>query len=198
MISNRSNPKGIVQASNRNTLERETEMSRSSSTTIVNTVNNVTIYVDQVNKAGKSIGMTPVKPGSSISDAAQQFEKALQAKLVSDFKAIYNVDLTQNIDNGYAGPVSAIKPGNAPQCIVDQIQQDLTNWNLPITANLPTQMAQTITQHIVNQGGVANHAAGTLQVNSNEKLLWMAWFGTFDIENDQQGVVYAFGASVSF
>ena len=59
-------------------------------------------------------------------------------------------------------------------------------------------MAETMTQHLVNQGGAANHAGGTIQVNSNENMVWMIWFGTFNIENGEQGVVYAFGASDQF
>jgi hypothetical protein len=176
-------------------------MSRSDSTTIVNVVN-TNIFINEVNNAGQNIGMGPVSPTASIDKAAQQYNAALQAKLLTSYNAVFGSALPgENQDNGYMGPIQNLVPGDAPQCVVDQVNQDFSVWGLPGSTDIGTVIAKSITLHLANQGGVTNFASGSLQVTSNETIAWMAYFGTFSIEAGEQselGAVYAFGAALQF
>lgn len=172
-------------------------MSQSSSTTIVNVVSQ-DVFINEVNGAGGSIGLSPVEPGTPISQAAQEYNKALVAKLGASFQAVFGVPLpAENQDNGYMGPIANLNPGDVPPCVVDQVNQDFSNWSLPTTTDIGPRIASTITQHLANQGGVTNFASGTLQVASNEVVQWMAYYGTFSIAQGQLGAVYAFGAALA-
>lgn len=174
-------------------------MSRSSSTTIVQVVQNQNIFINQVNNAGGSIGMGPVAPGTAISTAAQQYSTFLQQKLGTSFQTVFSTALpSENQDNGYMGPIQALDPHNPPQCVIDQVNQDMSNWNLPMTTDIAQRIASTIVLHLSTEGGASNFASGTLQVTSNESICWMAYYGTFDIEQNEQGAVYAFGAALQF
>lgn len=171
-------------------------MSQSASTTIVNVVNQ-DIFIGQVNGVGPSLGLSPVIPGTPISQVAQDYTNALMKKLASSFSAVFGMDLPEeNQDHGYMGPIGNLQPGVAPPCVVDQVNQDFSNWSLPMTTDIGTRIARTITQHLALQGGVTNFASGTLQVSSNESVLWMAYYGTFSITQDELGAVYAFGAAL--
>jgi hypothetical protein len=173
-------------------------MSQSSSTTIINVVNQNT-FIDEVNAAGGSIGMGPVAPGTPISTAAQQFNAHLQSQLVTKFNTVFSVALPgENQDNGYMGPIQNLNPGDAPQCVVDQVNMDFSNWNLPTTTDIAKRIASTISRELSTQGGTAGFASGTLQVTSNESVIWMAGYGVFSIQQNQLGCVYVFGGTLQF
>jgi hypothetical protein len=173
-------------------------MSQSSSDTFITVVNQQT-FIDEVNAGGGSIGMGPISPGTPISDAAQKFNQYLQAQLVTKFNAVYGVALpAQNQDNGYMGPIQNLNPGDAPQCVVDQVSADFSNWNLPGTTDISTRIARAVTRELSTQGGTAGFAQGTLEVTSNENILWMAGYGVFSIQQNQLGAVYVFGATLQF
>lgn len=173
-------------------------MSHSSSNTIVNVVNQ-NVFINEVNAAAPGAGMGPVAPGTPIEKAAQQYNAALVAKLGTTFAAVFGSPLSaENQDNGYMGPIANLNPGDAPQCVVDQVNMDFQQWGLPGTTDVATTIARSITLHLANQGGVTNYTSGTLQVTSNESIAWMAYYGTFSIEQGELGAVYAFGAALQF
>lgn len=166
-------------------------------TSIVQYVQNQNIFIQEVNSAGQSVGMGPVAPGTSIEVAAQTYQTSLDAKLVSAFQASFGNPLPPlNQDSGYMGPVANLDPSNPPQCIIDQVNQDASNWGLPMTTDLAQRISSTITMHISTSGGATAMAGGRLQVSSNETIDWLAYFGTYSIEQNEQGVVYTFGAAL--
>jgi hypothetical protein len=174
------------------------KMAQSSSTTIIQVVNQDT-FINEVNSCGGSIGMGPIALGTSISDAAATFNQHLQQKLVTQFNSVYGVALPgQNQDNGYMGPIANLQPGDAPLCVVNQVTADFSNWNLPGTTDIATRIAEAITQELSTQGGVAGFTQGTLEVSSNENIIWMAGYGVFSIQQSQLGAVYVFGAALQF
>lgn len=169
----------------------------SHNTTIVQYVQNQNVFIGEVNSAGEAVGMGPVAPGTSIEKAAQTYLTSLQSKLVTAFQASFNEALPPlNQDSGYMGPIANLDPGSPPQCVVSQVNQDLSDWGLPLTTDLATRLASAITLHVATSGGTTASTGGMLQVSSNETIGWMAYFGTFSIEQDQQGVVYTFGAAL--
>jgi hypothetical protein len=170
----------------------------STSVTQIN-VTNVNVFINQVNSAGQTTGMGPVATGTPIAKAAQQYSQSLQTTLSTKFNTVFGIPLpAQNVDNGYMGPIEADQPGVPPQCVIDQVTQDFSNWGLPTNTKTATVIAKTIAGELVYQGGVTNFTQGTLQVTSNESIVWMAGYGVFDIQQDQHGAVYCFGAALQF
>jgi hypothetical protein len=157
------------------------------------------LFLNEVNSAGALIGMPPVSAGLSISDAAKQFMLQLQNQLPTKFQNIYGLTLpAQNQDSGYLAPIEGLHPGDAPQCIVDQVKMDFSNWNLPTTTDIATRIASTLTMDLSIHDGAAGFAQGTLEVTANENIIWMVGYGAFTTAQNQLGAVYVFGATLQF
>lgn len=76
-------------------------------------------------------------------------------KLTADFGTQFPGVEIAGTDYGYAGPLSALNNGNVPQPVIDQVQNDLSNWDLPLTTDTPTRIAKTIVTELLDQAGVA-------------------------------------------
>lgn len=171
-------------------------MSRTDVTNI--TVVNNTQFIEQVNSAGKTNGMTPVPNDTPVTKAAQAYETSLIDALTKAWAAKFpNLD-PNDIDSGLMQPYSANVGGTAPQCALDLITQDFQNWNIPTESKAQEQIAKTITEHLQSNGGVTSSASGSFQVNSNQSIAWMARFGEFSVTASQNGVIYAFTAANQF
>jgi len=166
--------------------------------TTVTKVYNTTIYIDQLNEMGKSGGMTPIPAGTPVTQAAQQFSQFLQGELTKKWKTQFPSNDPAGSDNGYMEPLTANIPGTAPKCVVDQITNDLDAWELPTSSEAATKIAKMITGELSAQGGVLGFQQGRTQVTSNETILWMVGYGSFDVTQTEQGVVYVFSAALQY
>jgi len=172
-------------------------MSHKSVTNI--TVTNSNVFINQVQAAGSSIGMGTLPAGSTVTQAAQQYEKSLMQQLLKQFATTFpGVNPGSNTDNGYMGPFTNSIQGTSPTCIANQITQDFSNWGLPTNTKLPSTIGLTVTNEMTYQGGVTNSSSGTYQVTSNESICWMAWYGAFDVTQSELGCVYVFAAALQY
>jgi hypothetical protein len=157
------------------------------------------LFLRQAERASALIGMSFAPVPSAVSDPAQQFMQQLENQLPAKFQSIFGVSLpAQNRDSGYFAPIDNVHPGDSPQCVVDQVKMDFSNWNLPTTTDIATRMARTITGELSFQHGAAGFAQGTLQVTANESILWMVGYGAFTTNQNTLGAVYVFGAALQF
>lgn len=170
-------------------------MGHSSSPTVNNTVN-ITIYNNSVNAGLKTLGLKPIKPGSTVPILTQKALKQMETALVAKFATTFpNESLApSNIDGGYCGPLSSVKMGATPACAVTQISDDFSNWGISLSG-VPSIIAKQITTEILTQGGQPGFASGTHQVTSAESIYWMCGYLTINITQTEQGVLYVFGAT---
>jgi len=159
-------------------------------------VTNVNLFVTQMNSAGSLTGMAPLPPGTSVATAAQSYEQSLMKTLTAQFATQFPNATISGTDNGYMGPLSAVQPGQAPPCVVTQVNEDLGQWNMPTTSTIGTTIATAIARGIVDQGGVTNFAHGIVQINSNEIVVWMAGYCVYNVTQNEQGVIYLFMAGM--
>jgi hypothetical protein len=153
----------------------------------------------EINMAAMAVGMPAIAPEVPITQAAQQLMQHMQSQLPTKFQGVFGVPLpAQNQDNGYVGPIEDLQPGDSPPCVVDQVKMDFSNWGLPITTDIATRIASTMTRELSVQGGAAGFQQGTLQVTSNENIIWMVGYGAFTITQNELGAVYVFGAALQF
>ena len=160
---------------------------------------NVNVYVKQTNIIGGVIGMGALKAPTTVSQAAQQFEKAVMAKFADKWKEVYpNTPLPAGqIDFGYMGPYSSVVPGKTPACALQQINQDIKNWQLPEQPSTAANMAKTISQMVISHGGQAAVNAGVPPAGANESIDWLVLSGQVYITPTELGVCYIFGAALS-
>ena len=167
-------------------------------TTVVNVTNN-NIFIDSCNAARKAGGLKPLPHNISVSKATQLMKTALVGKVKTAWANQYpGVKLDNQEDFGFMYPASALKPGSAPACVVQQLDQDFKNWQLPLTTDASTEIAQTITQELSSQGGLMSTAFGSVQVNSNETIDWMVGYAQVNISGDTSGYLYVFAAALDF
>ncbi len=173
-------------------------MSQTSVTNIQ--VNDSTTFINQAQAAGTTVGMGTLPAGSTVPQAAHQFEQALMAKLLKDFASTFpSVTLPgSNTDNGYMGPFTSAISGTAPQCVVQQVSADFSRWGLPTNTSVPSTIGQTVTNEMTYQGGVPNFSSGTYQVSSSENIYWMAGYSAFDVTQSELGCIYVLAAAVGF
>src|ERR1044072_7516487 len=172
-------------------------MSQSSSPTIINN-NNVTIYSNSINNGLNALGLQSLPVGQSVPLITQQALGKMLTALVTKFNNTFSANPLppgSDTDGGYMGPMSAITPGQAPACAVNQITMDFANWGLSTTTTIPTTLAMEITQEIVNQGGQPGFQSGTYQINSAESLYWMVGYLSINISQTETGVLYVFAAT---
>ena len=158
----------------------------------------VNIYTKQANQVGAQVGMPPMTPPKTVSVAAQAFEKAVKPLLAAQFnKDFPNNQLPEGqVDFGYMGPWSALKPGKTPPCVVDQITQDLQNWQIPVAENVVNQMAATITQSVYSHGGQPAVNKGVTQVSASESIDWAVLAGQFYLSETELGIIFIFAAAM--
>jgi len=167
-------------------------------TTVVN-VTNTTVYINSCNAARKAGGLKPLPSDVSVSKATQAMKTALVGQVKTAWANQYpNVNLNNQEDFGFMYPGSALKADTAPACVVQQITQDAKNWGLPLTTDFATQIAKTITEELSSQGGLMSTAFGSVQVNSNETIDWMAGYAKVNISGDTSGYLYVFAAALEF
>lgn len=175
-------------------------MSHSGNVTVEN--KNTTIYVNSLNAQMKALGLSPVPTGDPVPKLTQTALGQMRAKLLENFGTTFDgVDLpASNHDGGYVGPLSANKAGQAPACVVDQIQADFDSWGLPKNVfpkgEGPEEMAKQISDHISSKGGQPGFFSGTRQITSSEDLFWMVGWLTVNITQDELGILYVFAATV--
>jgi len=167
------------------------------STTI--NVTDITVYINSCNAARKADGLSPIPEGTSVSKATQSMKTALMGKVKTAWANQFpGTTLSNQEDFGFVSPASALVAGSAPKCVVQQIQLDFKNWQLPLTTNTPTDITQTITQELSSQGGLLSTAFGSVQVNSNETINWMVGYARVNISGDVSGYLYVFAAALDF
>ncbi len=160
---------------------------------------NVNVYVKQTNLIGEQVGMKPLSAPSTVSQAAQSFEKAVIPLITAQWAKDYpNTPLPDgNIDFGYFGPWSSLKPGKVPQDVLNQVNTDLQNWQIPTGAGAAAQIAKTTTQMVYSHGGQAALNRGVTQAGANESIDWMLLSGQVYITETELGVCYVFAAALS-
>ena len=95
------------------------------------------------------------------------------------------------------GPYSALQPGSVPPCVQDQVNQNLSNWQLPTGAGAAVAMAKTITQLIFSHGGQAALSRGATPAGANESIDWLLLSGQIYITPTELGICYVFAAALS-
>jgi hypothetical protein len=166
-------------------------------TTVVNATQN--IYIDSCNAARQANGLTPLPAGTSVSNATKAMATALIAQVTKEWTNVYpSVSLGANTDFGFVYPTSELKPGIAIPCVVNQINMDFKNWSLPGTTDTATDITKTITEELSIQVGLMGTAHGSVQVNSNETIDWMAGYASVNISQGVGGYLYVFGSALEF
>lgn len=169
-------------------------MSSSSSVTVDNT----DIFVEQMNTVITQSGLQPLPAGTTADDAADKALALVRTKTQTQFATDFAGTALppSNIDGGFMQPYSANVAGTAPQCVLDQVTMDLTNWNLPLTNDIPTAIAKTITSELSFQAGDLGFSSGTVELGPLETVLWVAGYVEYDVTQTTKGVVYAFTAAM--
>lgn len=165
-------------------------------TTVV--VNNTNIYIKSVNKVRQEDGLGPLNPGTSVSAATKAMKTQLVGNVLTEFTKQFEGTTPEGPDFGFLQPASGLSAGTAPESVVNQINLDLQNWQLPGTTDTARQMADTITEELSARGGLLGTMYGSLSVNSNENIQWVVGFAIVNIALDVEGYVYAFAAGLSF
>ncbi|MES2487522.1 MAG: hypothetical protein V4581_16445 [Bacteroidota bacterium] len=168
-------------------------MSHNASPTVTTNIN---IYYNSVNSNLKALGLEPIPSEDSVPLITQQALKQMMTALTAKFATTFPGQTLppSNQDGGYCGPLSAVQPGVAPKCAVDQITQDFNNWGLS-TSGVPTAIAQQIITEIISQGGQPGFASGTKQLTSAESMYWMCGYLNINITQTETGILYVFAAT---
>lgn len=165
-------------------------------TTIVQNTN-VRVFIKSANAIIVNAGGSALGPVTSLSAAAKALEKALKAELPTSFKAAHGDDLpAMNMSFGYFSPFDKMKQGDVPATVVTQINQDLTNWQVPTTNNVAQQIAKTITTNLVSTAGQATVLSGTTAQGPNESVDWTCIAGSVPVDAAGTiGIAYVWGAT---
>ena len=114
------------------------------------TVTNINVYIASCNAARHAGGLGPLPPGTKPNAATVLMKTALK-NLVSKAWGVQYPDIEPASvvpDTGFIYPMSALTPGVAPACVVDQIALNFQNWGLPGTKATATAIAETVTEEL--------------------------------------------------
>lgn len=81
-------------------------------------------------------------------------------------------------------------------CVVDQMTNDFRTWEISTDPETIKGMAATIATNVNAQLGVAGAAQGHHSLNMNQKIDWVVAYGTFELSDNSQGLVYAYVAAL--
>jgi hypothetical protein len=163
-------------------------------------VTNINVNVQSFQAAYTNLGLGPIPPGTTVSDAVAAVQKKLAGMLQDKWPKNHSHNDGTNEDSAVMAPWSANIPGSAPKCATDAISLDFKNWNLPVDSATITDMAQEITQQISNHGGVGGTFYGLTKIASS-KLYWGVGFQAAPVVDgppEQLGIIYAFSAVVDY
>jgi hypothetical protein len=161
--------------------------------TTVTVTNNVT-YTQEVNQIAQSLGIQPIPAGSSVAESAQNSEKSFMTAVPNQWATMFpNISLPPGqAVFGYMGPASALTTNPPPQCVIELVNNNIVNWQLPTTTDTGTQIAETIAVQVLAEGGQPNWSKGVVQVDTNDSIAFLVGYGTLSIQPDMVGVLYIF------
>jgi len=81
--------------------------------------------------------------------------------------------------------------------MIEFITLDFKNWQIPATNEQVSAMAETIATKINAQLGKGGTSYGTYRLNMNQKINWTVAYGEFVVNQDDNGLVYAFAAAMA-
>ena len=128
----------------------------------------------------------------------QDFNTALKATIASaknaasgTFTKKWPTETANGVD---AGVVAGFNNNGDLTNIITQIKNDFTIWALPLSDVQINQMAETLKVQVQAQTGLAGVSEGTFYLNPNQSLIWVVAYGLFQVNQTEQGLVYAFTA----
>ncbi|HEX4693411.1 hypothetical protein [Sphingomonas sp.] len=162
------------------------------------------INIESMQQSATDSGLGPIPPGTTPADGLALLQKQLLANITKDWPTDYPTPASNAQDMGIMGPWSDNVAGTAPPCLVQQITQDFSAWQLPSDAAPVNAMAQQITQEVSSRGGATGAFTGTTELGGSENIYWGVGFGTGDITEGspgnpaEKGIIYAFTATLGF
>ena len=162
-------------------------MSSSTSVTIVNINSFQPLY--------NSLNLGPIPPGTTPDAAVQKALKAIAAALSEDWPTGWPAFDSTQVNSSIMQPWKEVAPGTAPKCVVDAVTLDFKSWGMPVDEKMITQMAQEITQQVVNKAGSPGVVDGKARRGSTT-LYWRVSFNTGIVVDDPEtlGIYYGFCA----
>lgn len=135
-------------------------------------------------------------------DAAEDSQSALKAALTAcksataqKLKTVYpDVAPPANAPDG--GFITGYNVNGDLGTAVEQINNDLQIWNIPVLGNVVQSMAKTIQIQVKSTQASHGTSAGRTYINRNQSVCWAVGYGEFAVDNDQNGLVYGFTAAL--
>lgn len=167
--------------------------------------------VDNLARIAKNITAPPVNgptqfmtTGLILSfDSGDDVPSALKSTMKALRKAAENTFTNKFPDTDMAGSefgvVKGYKENAALDCVIAQMKQDFSNWQVPVDQKTIGNMAKTIALEVNAQMGAAGLTHGHHNLNLNQEIDWVVSYGLFviDADKNEQGLVYAFAAGFS-
>lgn len=168
---------------------------------IAGLVTNVTQAVTQLNGVAQGF-VTPqadryvvsMSVPNDINGALKSAMTAALAKATAVFTKQWPDLTAAGADNGC---VQAYVTGSSSvACVVDRLTSDFNTWEISADPTTIQQMANTIALNIQGQMGLAGSASGHHALNMNQSINWAVAYGLFQIDVNNQGLIYAYTAAL--
>lgn len=162
-------------------------MSSSSSVTVINVQNFQPLY--------DSLNLGPVPPGTTPDALVAKALKAIGDSLSVNWPEPWPPFDSTQVDTSIMQPWGGVVAGSAPKCVTDKITLDFKAWGFPVDQTMITQMAQEVTQHVVDSAGLPGVFNGKARRGSTT-LFWRVAYNTGIVADDPetQGIYYGFCA----
>lgn len=125
----------------------------------------------------------------AIKEAIKSAKSASQKLFEKTFPSI-------SIAGTDAGVVQDYVQGGSFDCVIKQISNDFSNWEINVSSDVVNQISQTIAEQIQAQMGAGNSSAGHHHVNMNQVIDWTVSYGLFALGDNKQGLIYAYSAAL--
>lgn len=157
---------------------------------------NVTIVnIQSLQSSYNQYGLGQLPAGITPDDAVGSLQQAEVAAMQKNWPAKFLPFDGSQVDKGIMGPWTENVAGTAPPCLVAQIKQDFSSWELPGDMSTINAMAMQITQEIASGSG--GRSGGQFYGKHNigaETIYWSVGYAAGVIADTPQetGIIYAF------
>jgi hypothetical protein len=163
-------------------------------TTVNEVSNNITIQ--QVQPSYTTYGLGTIPANTPVPNAIGDLMQTQITNIQDSWPATFPTFVQFQSDSGIMGPYVSSVVSVAPPCVISQITDDFSNWNLPVDNDAINQMGVQMVNELVARGGFVSGSYGISSIGANQSLYWGVSLIAQLIDNAtmEEGVIYAFAA----
>ena len=165
-----------------------------------NITTTVNVFVDQVNQSAGTLGIAPLSPSDTVSDAFKKLQSNMYAQVNTVWKQYYPSVLLPpgHYAFGVMGPLDKLTTSPPPQCVIDEVTRNIKGWVIALTTDVATQIAETIAQQVISTAGSAAWSVGNVPTDANFQIDFLIGYSSLPVTQTEMGVFYTFAAQTAF